>query len=547
MKGKLVAIFLLIVLMPLALLGWLGARVVHDEQEMVRHRFDELLRGKLQDIDAQVRSLMLDRERELLQLTEEIPLSTENLRGLVRSHSLVHQVLLLDPEGELLHPPLGGPLSARERDFLRRTRAVWTGESRLYTVPQPDEYSRTATSHNGWGVKSNDYTRATGSRHGWYVWYWEEGINFIFWQRNESQLTLGIEVDRIQLLSYIVGQLPGTDPADPNPRDGSIALSDSSGRIVYRWGGYNPPEGEAHHVQIPLSRPLASWRLSYYVPGDYLDSALAGTARFTLLSGIGAVGLALAGLAVYFYRESSRQMREATQRVSFVNQVSHELKTPLTNIRMYAELLEKDLPDDAPGAHRHLKVVVTESQRLSRLIANVLTFARKQRRALSLHRTQACVDEIIASVLEQFRPSMESKGIGVDFSPNAPGLVSVDADAVGQILANLFSNAEKYAASGKAMSVASRQEDTLTTITVSDRGPGIPERERERIFEPFRRLGNRITDGAAGTGIGMAIARDLARLHGGDLVLAPAVEGATFILTLHTPPAPGGKEEKQPS
>jgi len=97
---------------------------------------------------------------------------------------------------------------------------------------------------------------------------------------------------------------------------------------------------------------------------------------------LGLLGATVISLTYYFYREQSREMREAAQRVSFVNQVSHELKTPLTNIRMYAELIEKDADESDERLQRYAGVIVSESQRLSRLIGNVLTFSRKQRRNL---------------------------------------------------------------------------------------------------------------------------------------------------------------------
>jgi signal transduction histidine kinase len=116
--------------------------------------------------------------------------------------------------------------------------------------------------------------------------------------------------------------------------------------------------------------------------------------------------------------------------------------------------------------------------------------------------------------------------------------VEFDRDAVEQILGNLFSNVEKYAASGGRMEVTSTQQGTTTSIVVSDRGPGIPKGQEERIFAPFHRLSNKLSDGVAGTGIGLSIARDLARKHGGDLRVVPSAAGASFLLELQTPAPP---------
>ncbi|MDQ3622723.1 MAG: ATP-binding protein, partial [Verrucomicrobiota bacterium] len=114
----------------------------------------------------------------------------------------------------------------------------------------------------------------------------------------------------------------------------------------------------------------------------------------------------------------------------------------------------------------------------------------------------------------------------------------LDADALAQILANLLSNVEKYAPGGTVEIASSVASGTLT-IVVSDEGPGIPEREAERIFRPFERLDSRINEGATGTGLGLAIARDLATGMGGSLRLLPSARGATFELRVPAPGAPG--------
>jgi signal transduction histidine kinase len=113
---------------------------------------------------------------------------------------------------------------------------------------------------------------------------------------------------------------------------------------------------------------------------------------------------------------------------------------------------------------------------------------------------------------------------------------------VEQILGNLFSNVEKYGASGGWMQVTSRQEGPTTTITVTDRGPGIPRGQEERVFAPFQRLSNRLSDGVTGTGIGLTIARELARRHGGELKVVPVENGACLELQLHAPPARSQQE-----
>ncbi len=524
MKPKLIAILLLLVLLPLALLAGLGVKVARDEQEIVQHRFGKLLAAKLSDVDATITRLIEARERELLDLFVTVgdfsADPTSSIRALLRKTPAVSQIFILGPNGEMWHPPLSGPMNASERDFLARTRQVWEDAHVFYQQPE------------GNGAPTSAAAR------GWYTWYWGTGINLIFWQRDTSGTVLGAELNRARLLADIIAELPhASGPVEPRLPDARVVLADSKGAAMYQWGAYEPGRNERPRVGRPVSRPLNSWKLEYYTSGSGFAGGLGGGALFNLVSGVIVVGIALAGLAVYFYRESSREMREARQRVNFVNQVSHELKTPLTNIRMYAELLERRLDDTDEKTAQHLGVIVSQSQRLSRLITNVLTFARQQRKKLKLHTTAGNVDDIIRSVLEHFRPSLEAEGVEIACAGNAGATVKVDADVLEQVLGNLFGNVEKYAASGGWMEVRSEQHGDLTIITVADRGPGIPNKLDELVFEPFRRVSDKLTDGVAGTGIGLAIARELARLHGGDLTLEPSDTGARFRLVLNTPAA----------
>jgi signal transduction histidine kinase len=318
--------------------------------------------------------------------------------------------------------------------------------------------------------------------------------------------------------------------------DERTALLESSGQIVYQWGEWGPPSGAPPQLERPLPAPLQAWRLAWWgvTPAD-----TASGVGFNLLAGLLAVGLALIGLAVWFYRESARDLRRAARRVSFVNQVSHELKTPLTNIRMYAELLEDELVDEDERAERYVRVIVQEAQRLSRLIGNVLTFARHQREQLEVRPTAGVVDELVRGVVEQFEPALSAVGVTAELQTAAPATVRFDHDALGQILGNLLGNVEKYAASGDTVEVRTAQNGAFSEVRVVDSGPGIPRAHRARVFEPFHRVSDAVSDGVTGTGIGLGIARDLARMHGGDLTLEPSDAGASFLIRIRTEPAGG--------
>ncbi len=527
MKPRLLAILALIVILPLALLTWLGLRVAHHERTLVELRVGEILAGRLLDVDARIQEVLSAQGRALLRLQGLSNRPTDELRALSAALPTVSQLFVLDATGAPVFPPPGGPLTDDERDFLARTRDIWLDR---IIPPGPGDAAPAA------GTARNRGNAPDGSDHGWYAWFWGNGIRLIFWWRDGNGAVAGAELNRSRLLSDIIARLPDTDPHDPYGPVDRIALRDSQGAILYQWGMYSPAENEKPRAALDLSPPLGSWRLEHYAPAEALTAGAGRSALFNVLAGVAALAVSVVGLTAYFYRENAREMREAAQRISFVNQVSHELKTPLTNIRLYAEMLEEDLDPDDTDTRRRLNVIVSESQRLSRLIANVLTFSRHRRSALRLRPAPGIVDDVLRRVVDHFTAPLQAKGLAVEFDPGAPDEVVFDRDAVEQVVGNLLSNVEKYASTGTRVRIASVQDGAAVRISVSDDGPGVSARERRRIFEPFYRVSSRLTDGVAGTGIGLAIARDLARLHGGDVVLADATEGASFVFTLHAPP-----------
>jgi signal transduction histidine kinase len=189
---------------------------------------------------------------------------------------------------------------------------------------------------------------------------------------------------------------------------------------------------------------------------------------------------------------------------------------------LYAELLETDLasmsPEDAERPMGRLNVILSEGQRLSRLIGNVLTFARQKRQSPQPHRQLLVPDELIQQIVDRFRPALDSLAIRIQLELDAKMAMPIDPDFLEQILGNLISNVEKYAASGKLMRVRSSQAEGVLTLLVEDAGTGIPISKWDEVFRPFSRLSQSVSC-AAGTGIGLSIARDLAREHGGDITI----------------------------
>jgi signal transduction histidine kinase len=525
LRPRLAIVFFFLVLAPLAAVAWLTLRNAEHEEKTLAENVDTLLSAELEAIARQLSSSMESRAQAIARLLDGLDVDAGAIRDAVRREPAIRQIFVVGADGRLAHPPLDGPRNDAEEAFLRRTEHVWAAsESFLRPLDEP------AAKAPGAG--------ASRSGGGWYTWYWGSDVNFIYWRLDDEGRVRGAELDRMALLAGLVGELPDTKQADGG-RPRRIELVAADGAVIYAFGGFTPPAGATPRVTRDLEPPLAAWRLRHF-PSPALEGRELGRgARRGAFAAAGALGLLVALLAVYVFRAAGAEAREARRRVTFVNQVSHELKTPLTNIRMYAELLDDKIDEEDAEQRRYLGVIVSESQRLSRLIGNVLSLARKQRNRLGVRPARGRADLAIAAVLDQFAPSLEAAAFEVVREIAPDGTCLIDEDALRQIIGNLISNVEKYAAAGKWISVRSRREGDLVVVEVADRGPGVPRGQRDRIFDPFVRLSDEIAEGAAGTGIGLTIARDLARLHGGDLALVPSATGAVFSLALRAPLATG--------
>lgn len=542
MRIKPLILLILIVVLPLGGLTWLGQRVARDDEAALQRRFEEVFAVQLRDIDGVISRHFESLGIELRGTARHITLDPGGIRTVIRRTPQVRQVIVLDREGLVLHPDPASELSISEREFLQEAQELIRDRDLIHASSGPTDSIQPlpeSTSSRG-GQRGSAKDGSAQTDEGWHSWYWGRGVHLIFWQRRADGSVVGLLVERGRWMADLVAALPDTVNRQhggmPIATTSRFRLIDSMGQSMYEWGEYEPAEVCTPLAEMAVSSPLNSWRLQAVVPDSLLAGENRGTA-FQLASGIGAAAIGLSVLAVFFWREYSREVRQASQRVSFVNQVSHELKTPLTNIRMYADLLAVDLENldasaDGKSSDR-LRVIVSESQRLSRLIGNVLTFGRQQRDALVLRPRLVSVDEVVRRVVEQFMPTLERLSIQLELLLAAESPVRVDEDAVEQILVNLISNVEKYAADGGLLKIETSCDGSSVKIVVTDAGRGIPLAMQRAVFEPFVRGSSRLED-ATGTGIGLSIARDLARLHGGDLRIVDCESGASFCVELRS-------------
>jgi signal transduction histidine kinase len=519
MKKRHANLLLLIalVVLPMALLGWQAWRLLTSERDVQQARYDQLVEARLQQVDLTIQRYLESLANDWQQRLPSWPLDPRGVRTRLADEIRVRHLFLLGPDNQRLFP--ADPLSSDEQAFVERLEAIWRDPSLLQgnrPASESDTVASRAPALSNVFRKSARETAGIAPESGWYMWHWGAGTRLIFWWKSPGGETIGLALEPARLKSDLIGILPEDDSADY-----SIRLRDAAGQEIYRWGSYELEPGEQYH-QYPLSYPLSSWALEY--AGTPPTAAAAG---FGLLLLLASLGLVLIGLALYLYREQTRELREAARKVEFVGQVSHELKTPLTNIRMYAELLDEQLEDE-PQQRNYLGIIISESQRLGRLIGNVLTFSRTP----TLHLTEVDIDGLVRQTLDHFLPGFRARGLEVRTDLQAGISINSDADMLEQILNNLLSNVEKYASGGGIVEVATSVADGHLLVSVRDHGAGIPAAERRKIFEPFYRIDNSLTEGVSGTGIGLTIARQQAGRLGGELLVSDARPGARFTLKL---------------
>jgi signal transduction histidine kinase len=251
--------------------------------------------------------------------------------------------------------------------------------------------------------------------------------------------------------------------------------------------------------------------------------------------------LLLAGSAGLFavYRMVGVTVGFAERRNNFVAAVSHELKTPLTAIRMYAEMLRDGIVPSESKRREYYGTITSESERLSRLVNNVLEFSRLEKGSRQMHLVVGPLGPVVEEMAELLRPHAEREGftLQVECDPDLPP-ARYDRDALLQVLFNLVDNAIKYARDAQERSRRSADARGRRCGAVRDSGPGVPERHLARIFEPFYRGERELTRRHKGTGIGLALVRGLVERMGGH-VGGRNAEGGGFEVTITFPAAHG--------
>jgi signal transduction histidine kinase len=366
-------------------------------------------------------------------------------------------------------------------------------------------------------------------------------LKLMFWHRlgAEPDLIFGAQLNLDRVVDGL-RSLVQPDPALQN--EICLALLDDNAKPVAISRANFQANWKRPFVATEIGDALPHWEVAAYLVNPMQLTQAAHTAEITLGLLIAVLVLAIGVGSWLIVSSLNAELKLARQKTDFVGNVSHELKTPLTSIRMFSELLAEGRVADAAKQRSYLQIITAEAARLTRLINNVLDFSRMERGEKKYNFQPCDLAGVVRGIEQAFRPHLEAGGFKfVCELPDAPIAVRGDADALSQIIVNLLSNAEKYSSGGKEITLQLAQKQMPlphAEIKVLDRGSGVPRGSGEKIFEKFYRAHDSLASGIQGSGLGLTIARQIARAHGGDVVYEPRDGGGScFILRL---PISGG-------
>ncbi|PIE43853.1 MAG: histidine kinase [Gammaproteobacteria bacterium] len=331
-----------------------------------------------------------------------------------------------------------------------------------------------------------------------------------------AQAFSGSQLSRISQLIVAYQDAVLTVLTGKQTRGYLLSRSDLQGQVLYR---------------SPLLSPFENLELIFSV-GELPLSDSASVINYTFA--VFVLVLCLAGLV--FYRLGVSQLKLVRQQQDFVAAVSHELKTPLTSIRMYGEILKAGWAGEEKK-QRYYSYIYAESERLSRLIDNVLQLARFDRNEIQLDLKTMTVRELTDRVRSRIDSHCENASfvLAIDIEAGCDKLaLRVDPDAFVQIIINLVDNAIKFSAKAqrKAIDFSVKQVSNRVEFSIRDFGPGIPRKSMKKIFSLFYRMENELTRETSGTGIGLALVNQLALAMAAEVTVKNRDPGALFTLRL---------------
>ncbi|HUT35384.1 MAG TPA: HAMP domain-containing sensor histidine kinase [Planctomycetota bacterium] len=340
-----------------------------------------------------------------------------------------------------------------------------------------------------------------------------------------SRRILGVKINVAYVTATLLPQALGASRFGPGV---SFVVADRGARAVFGEAGREPA------AAVAFPRIFPTWRLGVveHQPASLRRLALYNVLLFPLVNAL--MILAIIAGVVIMLRGTARELEFSQLKSDFVSNVSHELKTPLALIRMFAETLEMGRAKTPEKVREYYRIIMRESERLTHLINNVLDFSRIDSGRKTYDLRLDDLADVVSDTLRAYSYELDKQGFTVetDIADEVPETL-LDRNAIALALLNLLSNAVKYSAADKWIRVACGERNGALAVEVTDRGIGIPRADLENVFEKFYRGRDERVRATRGSGLGLAIVQHSVEAHGGTIAVASEEgQGSTFTLTL---------------
>ena len=374
------------------------------------------------------------------------------------------------------------------------------------------------------------------------VYHWKDGkqhrTTVLF--ANEGGLEWGIDLksgDFTFWFEQVFEQsplLPASIAGDVGNAPIHLQLQTPGGDVLFQSeAGFDPYLSTLTVVGDDYGGLLAGFKVLSSIDPELAPQLVIGGLPRSRLPGLLLLVLLTALVMASTIRLVMRDRALSRMRSDFVARVSHELRTPLTQIRMFAETLLLGRAKDQQQQHSYHAIINREALRLGHLVDNLLAFSGKERAPKSLVIETVELDRLLNEISHAYAPLLQARGDKLMLDIAGAVFGRVDREAFRQIVLNLLDNACKYGPAGQTITLRLWCDQAQACIAVEDQGPGVPGAERQRVWRPYQRLSRENNRAIAGTGIGLAVARELIEAMGGSYRIETAEGGgARFVVCL---------------
>ncbi len=338
---------------------------------------------------------------------------------------------------------------------------------------------------------------------------------------------------RDDLIAGTVAKIIKMYHANNATSDIAFTISDENRQVLYS----NAAAQKGYFLETNFDPPFSNWKAALGLKDTNIDEL----ARSSFLHSAGATVLVLVvllcGIALTV-RATDREARLAQAKSNFVSNVSHELKTPLSNLSLFSEILELGRVNSEAKKAEYYRIIRYESLRLSKMIDNILDFSKIEAGRKTYNFANGDMAEVIENVLSSYRYQIINSGFDVQTNIQASlPPVLIDRDAMAQAISNLLDNAIKYSGEVKQLSITAKTLLSDLSIEIADHGIGIPRAEQAKIFEKFYRVGNGLVHDVKGSGLGLSLVKHIIEAHKGTISVTSQVgKGSRFTILLPLAP-----------